>query len=37
VRSVSSNKFDFTISAEGVDYSRGRVRLAQGPRSGLQP
>jgi acyl-coenzyme A synthetase/AMP-(fatty) acid ligase/3-hydroxymyristoyl/3-hydroxydecanoyl-(acyl carrier protein) dehydratase len=37
VRSVSSIKFDFTISAEGVDYSRGRVRLAQGPRSGLQP
>jgi 3-hydroxymyristoyl/3-hydroxydecanoyl-(acyl carrier protein) dehydratase len=37
VRSVSNNKIDFTISAEGVDYAKGRVRLAQGPRSGLQP
>jgi 3-hydroxymyristoyl/3-hydroxydecanoyl-(acyl carrier protein) dehydratase len=37
VRNVANDKLDFTISAEGVDYARGRVRLAHGPRSGLQP
>ena len=37
VRNVANNRIDFTISAEGVDYTRGRVRLARGPRSGLQP
>jgi acyl-coenzyme A synthetase/AMP-(fatty) acid ligase/3-hydroxymyristoyl/3-hydroxydecanoyl-(acyl carrier protein) dehydratase len=37
VRNVSNNQIDFTISAEGVDYARGRVRLADDPRSGLQP
>ena len=37
VRNAANNRIDFTISAEGVDYARGRVRLAQGPRSGLQP
>ncbi len=37
VRSVANDQINFTISAEGVDYTRGRVRLAHGPRSGLQP
>jgi acyl-CoA synthetase (AMP-forming)/AMP-acid ligase II/3-hydroxymyristoyl/3-hydroxydecanoyl-(acyl carrier protein) dehydratase len=37
VRNVANDQIDFTISAEGVDYTRGRVRLAHGPRSGLQP
>jgi hypothetical protein len=37
VRNVANNRIDFTISAEGVDYAKGRVRLAHGPRSGLQP
>ncbi len=37
VRNIANNKIDFTVSAEGVDYARGRVRLAHGPRSGLQP
>jgi 3-hydroxymyristoyl/3-hydroxydecanoyl-(acyl carrier protein) dehydratase len=37
VRNVANDQIDFTISAEGVDYARGRVRLAHGPRSGLQP
>jgi 3-hydroxymyristoyl/3-hydroxydecanoyl-(acyl carrier protein) dehydratase len=37
VRNVANNKIDFTISAEGVDYTKGRMRLAHGPRSGLQP
>jgi 3-hydroxymyristoyl/3-hydroxydecanoyl-(acyl carrier protein) dehydratase len=37
VRNAANNQINFTISAEGVDYARGRVRLADGPRSGLQP
>jgi 3-hydroxymyristoyl/3-hydroxydecanoyl-(acyl carrier protein) dehydratase len=37
VRNVANDKIDFTISAEGVDYARGRVCLAHAPRSGLQP
>ena len=37
VRSVADSQIDFTIYAEGVDYARGRVRLARDPGSGLQP
>jgi 3-hydroxymyristoyl/3-hydroxydecanoyl-(acyl carrier protein) dehydratase len=37
VRNIANNKLDFTIYAEGVDYARGRLRLAHDTRSGLQP
>jgi 3-hydroxymyristoyl/3-hydroxydecanoyl-(acyl carrier protein) dehydratase len=37
VRNVAEGQLDFTIAAEDVDYARGRVRLAHGPKSGLQP
>jgi acyl-CoA synthetase (AMP-forming)/AMP-acid ligase II len=37
VRNIAKNRIDFTISGEGVDHAKGRVRLAHGPRSGLQP
>ncbi|MBW2577633.1 MAG: AMP-binding protein [Deltaproteobacteria bacterium] len=37
VRNVADNQIDFTISGEDADHARGRVRLARGPRSGLQP
>ncbi len=37
VRNVANDQIDFTISGEDVDYARGRVRLAHGPRAGLRP
>ena len=37
VRNVAEAQLDFTIFAEDVDYARGRVRLAHGPKSGPQP
>jgi 3-hydroxymyristoyl/3-hydroxydecanoyl-(acyl carrier protein) dehydratase len=37
VRNIAKNRIDFTISGEDVDHAKGRVRLAHGPRSGLQP
>jgi 3-hydroxymyristoyl/3-hydroxydecanoyl-(acyl carrier protein) dehydratase len=37
VRNVADNRIDFTISGEDTDHARGRVRLARGRRSGLQP
>jgi hypothetical protein len=37
VRNAADNQIDFTISGEDTDHARGRVRLARGRRSGLQP
>jgi hypothetical protein len=36
VRKVADNRIEFTISGEDMDYAKGRVRLADGSKSGLQ-